>query len=71
MSQVEGRPDAGQRGTAAQIRQYDDLNNRTKLNSAERKMVNGVIHSPDLKHTPKLDKPLNQLATKHPDTFPK
>jgi hypothetical protein len=71
MGDVQGKPDAGQRGQAAQIRQYDDNSKKTKLTSAERNTVNAVIHSPDLKHTPKLDKPLNNLAEKHPGAFPK
>ena len=71
MGQVQGIPDATQRGKATQIRQYDDNSGKKILNSADRNLVNNVIHSPDLKHTPRFDKPLDNLAGKHPGAFPK
>ncbi|UJR17198.1 hypothetical protein I4U23_004093 [Adineta vaga] len=71
MGEVQGKSDAVQRDQAAQIRQYDDNSGKKALSSQERNTVNAVIHSPDLKHSPKFDKPLSNLAKKHPGAFPK
>lgn len=65
MGGVEGKPDAHQRGHAAQLRQMDDNRGRTMLDSQERKIVNSVIHGQSEQHTPKFDKDLENLTKKH------
>lgn len=62
MGGVEAKPDANQRGQAAQIRQMDDNRGKTMLNSGERQFVNSVIHSPNENYSPKFDKGLQDLS---------
>ncbi|CAF1131202.1 unnamed protein product [Didymodactylos carnosus] len=65
MGQAEGKPSPGQRGDAAQLRQYNDNNNRTKLTKDEHNKCNEIIHHPSLKHTPKYDGFLDATKQKH------
>ncbi len=65
MGGVEGKPDAHQRGHAAQIRQMDDNRGKAMLDSQERNFVNSVIHGKSEQHTPKFDKGLQDLTQKY------
>ena len=61
MGGVEAKPDANQRGHAAQMRQMDDNRGRTMLNSGERQFVNTVIHSRSENYSPQYDSRLKDL----------
>ena len=61
MGGVEAKPDANQRGHAAQMRQMDDNRGRTMLNSGERQFVNTVIHSTSENYSPQYDSRLQDL----------
>lgn len=64
MGGVEAKPDANQRGHAAQMRQMDDNRGRTMLNSGERQFVNTVIHSRSENYSPQYDSRLQDLTTR-------
>lgn len=65
MGQVNGLPNATQRGTAAHIRQADNNSGRTMLNSSDRQFVNKVIHDPNMNYSPQYTTDLNRLNNQH------